>query len=135
MNPTRAQTYVTSQIFNEIKSLEIDPNIVPTLVTFAILPHEHEKYPPIRRNSACRFPHDWAHDIVQPNTDKSIPIALDPFNPRGVSVNETDIQSNGPIGINQLKTYGAYTHPNAKKGPSYSSRQALISVRTPSGNQ
>lgn len=57
------------------------------------------------------YTHFWAHDAINIKVNKTIDIATGFFNPVGVN---TDGVSEA-VGINELKTHGAYVHPVATR--------------------
>lgn len=111
----------------ELSARNIDFKDVPTLVTISILPKENLGDAPIRSNPVSLFPHNWVHDELNNHTDRSIQVASGLYDAYGVAPHNHDSNSNGAIGLNTLKSYGAYVHPVGGRS-GFSSRQALFQL-------
>lgn len=119
---------IPNGIIEELGKHKIAFADVQILVTIGILPEENEGDPPIRQNPLSLFPHNWVHDEIKPETNLSINVAQGLYEAHGVNVNSDDIKNNGPIGIDNLATYGAYIHPSGMGRSGFSSRQALFQL-------
>lgn len=119
---------IPEKVRNELQSRNISYESVPTFVTISILPKEQKHDPAIRTNPVSLFPHNWVHNEIADDTNRSINVASGLYDSHGVNIDSDDIKTNGPIGLDKLTTYGAYIHPSGNGSSGFSSRQALFQL-------